>query len=381
MDDPLYHIQGDSEKHLFLHPFGMDWETFRFRRISRPIGVVSEAFGHSVTTTLDWALANNEIDYLIDMYDRFSNGRLTKDMEEGKLPEFLKRLGRAKLFTHPKVQEILRNEMRSGDRNAFKKWWEELQDVSVGRFAQAPYPTALAPIVDLMRNFDSFFETNIVPRRFLDDNAALPQDIKVSSTTPIEEGFAWLLRKVPITGMDKINPIQARYLMTRYAGSLGNQYLRFVDKAMQSVGLFPERPSRLNEPSEVRKAFLSKPIWGSGSSPVSEFYELYKESSAAYNSLKDRARNLNIPGANFVLEEHPEWVMGKFMDSISGEMTEINSAYRAIQENEEMEPIERQDILMQLDQLKTMVALMAVQTYERYMENPDEFLRIALGES
>ena len=411
-DDPAYQAQQEIEKDLFIHPFGQDEASGKFKRIPRPIGTVNEMFGIIPTKVLDW-LAKNSPDAIKTMEDMLwpgDNARILREkfLEQpykfaDQIPDTIKQAiavgsmgylrapGDPNLDSrmapgeggNPLSQSIYGTEldtagkMKELGKHVLGHVADYVTTNTPGRMINPRNlpPQAVAPMMNVQWNEDPFFKSSIVPQHMYGQHAMVPEETKTEATSPIEELMSGILRTLPGVG---VNPIQMGYLIRRYAGSVGHMVMSGADQALQATGAIERRPG---VPMDVTnapftKAFYGPEPWGSNSQPVQTFYEEWGEGRKRLNTLTMHKKNMDQDAAREFLRKHPETFPDYILERGSEDISEMWGYRRQVRSSKYrpdgslMAPEIRLDMLNTIDKAITAHAYLILEEYYKLRKDP-----------
>ena len=348
-DEDYYNTLSETEKALFYH-VNLDPETGQYSRIPRPAGTISAMFSRGIEIALDKvAVENPEI--IGDIMKMFPW------MSPEATAEFGKRSRHRDFAQEFREQATMASPL------------EQLNPVNWARNA-----TVLSPWLAVEANEDPFFKSPIVPGHLSGYNAPDPQDVVNANTLEIDKMIASAYRSASdatigrLTGKKSdLNPIQAGYIRRRYTGTVGSQIAEEVDKPFQTEDR-PRVDRGHKEGNTIARGLWSNSIWGPGSAPVADFYDVYEGLQENMASFRQRQKQMDAAGAVNYINENPQLRYHEMFSNYSKTLSNMWNIRRATMSDTSIDTERRTELIYQLDQMITGTAEMAMTQYRRMEE-------------
>ena len=198
-------------------------------------------------------------------------------------------------------------------------------------FAINPIPQAAKPIMEVLMNYDMFFQRPIEGAVY---QTMRPEDRFNSYTSALARGMGSML------GM---SPIKIDKLINGYTGSGGMALLSVVDAAAQAAGVFPEKPDGL----------FGGPYLNAGAGDViglsrffkaddersirfiSDFYQMKQEMLETYTSMRSAIERGEIERAQSLMEDNRTLLgLRRSFNRTAESFTALNRQIRMIEQGE-----------------------------------------------
>lgn len=220
-------------------------------------------------------------------------------------------------------------------------------------------PSIMQPAVEAAMNYSQYKNAPIVPAGL---QGMLSEDQSLDSTTGVAQG---------IGGMMGISPLKIDYLIRGYGATWGQTAAGAPGMVRRAIGaLNGEQPDLPIRAADIpgTGAFISPSAIGFGSDPVTKLYQLSTEAAQASRSMKAALEGGDGKRYQQIAKEHPEALLSSTLIDARKQLSDLRDMRNQIRRTKGMDPQERLDALMQIDQAATQLSA-------AYMHGAADYLR------
>ncbi len=164
----------------------------------------------------------------------------------------------------------------------------------------------------------------------------------------------------------KWSPMKVENTVEGYFGGLGRTGLWLSDQILKNAGVTkgPEKPTPVPADFPLIRGFIPRAPIGSQSQQVQDFYDLYRKSDQANNTIKRFQKRGQDNKLDKFQKEHPEAEWFKGLSSLARYFTRINANKQQIYDDPNLTPEQKRKLLDEQDVIMTKEASHLLEVYK-----------------